>query len=99
MNFKQEKTNHSSLKAKNLKKMAHHLKPVVQIGKKGITQNLTDEIAKALNAHELIKVELPTKDKDQVKIEIEKLISALGGQIIMIRGNIITLFLEKDKKI
>jgi RNA-binding protein len=39
-----------------LRSIAHHLQPVVQIGKTGVTANVLAEIDRALEQHELIKV-------------------------------------------
>ena len=41
---------------KALKAKAHKLDPVVQIGDKGLTEQVIAEIDRALQAHELIKV-------------------------------------------
>ncbi len=41
---------------KYLKSLAHHLKPVVQIGKSGVTDGLIHTVDQALDTHELIKV-------------------------------------------
>ena len=42
----------------NLRSMAATLKPVGQVGKEGITENLLAGLSDALEAHELIKVTL-----------------------------------------
>lgn len=39
-----------------LRSIAHHLQPVVHIGKTGVSTNLLAEIDRALEQHELIKV-------------------------------------------
>lgn len=39
-----------------LRSIAHHLQPVVHIGKTGLTANVLAEIDRALEQHELIKV-------------------------------------------
>ena len=41
--------------AKNLRAQAHHLKPLVMIGAKGVTDQLVGSVDIALNDHELIK--------------------------------------------
>ncbi len=41
---------------RQLKALAHDLSPLVQVGAKGITQQLLDAIDQALTDHELIKV-------------------------------------------
>ena len=47
-----------------LKSLAHHLKPVVQIGKSGISDALVESVSQALDSHELIKIRF-TDQKDQ----------------------------------
>jgi RNA-binding protein len=50
-----------SLKAsqkKDLRARAHHLKPVVIVADKGLSETVVAEIERALNDHELIKIKL-----------------------------------------
>lgn len=52
-----------------LRKLGHSLKPVVQVGQKGISENLLKNIDQALLDHELIKVRLvPTSDDDYTAV-------------------------------
>ena len=74
-----------------LKVQAHHIDPVVQIGKNGITDELIAHIEKALTDHELIKIKfLAMKD------EKESLTTAIsektGAELVEIIGNIIVLY-------
>lgn len=48
----------SSKQKQYLKKEAHALKPIIQIGKDGLTNNSFTTINQALKAHELIKISL-----------------------------------------
>ena len=59
---------------KYLRSLAHHLKPVAQVGKGGITDGLIQSVNDALRTGELIKVRfLEQKDeKDQLSNEIAK---------------------------
>jgi len=43
---------------KNLRGQAHHLKPLVIVADKGLSESVVAEIERALNDHELIKVKL-----------------------------------------
>jgi RNA-binding protein len=43
---------------KNLRAKAHHLKPLVTVADKGLSESVVAEIERALNDHELIKVKL-----------------------------------------
>lgn len=44
--------------ARYLRGLGHHLDPIVQIGKEGITEGLIKALKEALLAHELVKVRL-----------------------------------------
>lgn len=84
----------SYLQRKKLKAIAHNLRPVVQIGKKG----LTDEVIKALDAelsnHELIKVQFVDfkEEKKELVAEIAHqtnaaLVAVIGHRAIFYREN------------
>jgi len=47
-----------------LKAKAHSLKPVILIGAQGLTPAVNQEIDRALNDHELIKIRIHTEDRD-----------------------------------
>ena len=47
-----------------LRSQAHHLDPVVLLGANGLTEAVMKEIDRALKAHELIKVKVPTDDRE-----------------------------------
>jgi RNA-binding protein len=64
----------NSTDRKHLKSLAHHLKPVAQVGKAGVTDGLIQSVDDALRTGELIKIRfLDMKDeKDQVSNEIAR---------------------------
>lgn len=49
----------------NLRGQAHSLKPVVQVGSAGVTDNVVRQVSEALLSHELIKVKLSQPDDKQ----------------------------------
>ena len=58
--------NLSSSERSFLRSQAHHLEPVVLIGKNGISNGILEAVNKALNAQELIKIKfLEFKDNKQ----------------------------------
>ena len=64
----------SGKQKRTLRGLAHDLEPVVHVGKAGLTDELVGQIARALDAHELIKVRvLVGKDeKGELVAEIER---------------------------
>lgn len=78
-----------------LKARAHHLKPVVLLGAKGLTPTLIEETHVALTAHELIKVKINGAEKlarQSMAVDLcqqvnATLIQLIGGTVIMYRKN------------
>ena len=78
-----------------LRGMAHHLKPMIQVGKLGMTPALVETIRKALDDHELIKIKfLGFKDE---KNEIsERIVAATDAVFVGLIGNVLTIYRESS---
>lgn len=81
----------TQLQKKKLKSMAHHLKPLVQIGHKGMTDNVIEAINHALDDHELIKIKF-LDFKDEKHELAEKVSRDTDSVLISIVGNIAVLY-------
>ena len=55
----------SSKELRQLRALAHKLRPVVTIASKGLSPTVLEELERALNDHELIKVKVAVGDRDQ----------------------------------
>ena len=53
---------------KQFKSIGHHLKPIVTIADNGLTENVLAELDRALNDHELIKIQLRAERDDRKAI-------------------------------
>lgn len=82
---------------KHYRTLAHNLNPVVIIGDKGITENLLDEVNRALRDHELIKVKMNIGDRDDRSEMIDALLEATGAEFVQSIGKIVVL-LKKNPK-
>lgn len=81
-----------------LRSKAHHLQPLIQIGKNGLTQPVIDQIEEALEAKELIKISILQncgEDKGEIA---EDLAACEGVNVVQIIGNIIVLYKESVEK-
>ncbi|MBN1496266.1 MAG: ribosome assembly RNA-binding protein YhbY [Spirochaetes bacterium] len=76
---------------RKLKSLAHHLEPVVYIGKQGITPALVKAADDALRAHELIKIKF-VDFKDAKKSLAEEVAAETDAVIIGMIGNVAILF-------
>ncbi len=76
---------------RRLKSMAHHLKPVIMIGKNGLTAALLEAVNKALDDHELIKIKF-IDFKDEKGEIIREIVRTTGSEQIAVIGNIAIIF-------
>lgn len=91
-----ESLSHSQLTQKQrqfLRKQAHDLKPLVQIGKNGVSEQTVYTVDQALAAHELIKVKF--NDFQDQKHELsEDLAQRTESALVAVIGNIAVLYRE-----
>ena len=90
----------SSSQRSYLRSQAHHLDPVVLIGKNGISDGTIEAVNKALDARELIKVKFREFKDEKQSLTNEITISA-NCYIVGIIGNTAILFrqnTEPDKQ-
>ena len=81
-----------------LKGLGHSLKPVIQVGKDGLSQQVLSSISKALDDHELIKINiLETADIEREQAS-SILTSALNAEVIQTLGRKILLFRRNNEK-
>ena len=87
----------SGSRKRELKSMAHHLNPVIQIGQKGLSESLVKAFEKAIDDHELIKVKFV--DFKESKRELaENLGRDTGSCLVEIIGNVAIFYREKEEK-
>ena len=75
-----------------LKSESHAKSPVVQIGLKGLTESVINEIDINLNAHELIKIKVHNNDKIKRQDTLAAICEKLGAEPINHIGKLIVIF-------
>lgn len=83
----------TSAQRKFLRGLAHPLKPVVQIGKQGLTEATLRQADDALNDHELIKVQAPVPREEKKELA-ERLATELEADVAGHIGHVIILYRE-----
>lgn len=81
-----------------LKGLAHSLKPVVQLGGNGLTEGVLAEIDNALSHHELIKVKVPTDDREEKALIMEAIIRETGALKLQVIGHVMIMFRQSEEK-
>lgn len=80
---------------KQLKQLSHHLDPVILLGAKGLTDAVHKEIDCALDAHELIKIKLNSKDKAEKQVIAETICKKHRAVLVNQIGHIIAIYRER----
>lgn len=85
----------TSAQRKRLRSLAHHLDPVVMIGKHGLTDTVISATNDALDAHELIKVRF-LEHKDEKKALTEQLTEATRSELAGLVGHVAILYRQHE---
>ena len=83
--------NLSSSQRSYLRSQAHHLEPVVLIGKHGITDGTIESIDRVLEARELIKIKF-REFKDKKLSLSEKITELTNAQVVGVIGHTVIIF-------
>ena len=81
----------SSKELRQLRAQAHSLKPVVTVAGKGLAPSVLEELDRALNDHELIKVKVAVGDREQRGAMIGELCAQTNAYLVQRVGNIATV--------
>jgi RNA-binding protein len=80
-----------------LRAEAHHLTPIVQIGKGGLTNEIKTSIRKALDARELIKVAI-LQNSDADINDVAEEIEEMSFDVVQKIGRILVVFKVAEKR-
>ena len=82
----------------NLRSAAHHLEPIINIGKESLTPEVTDAIDEALEARELIKVGVLKNCMEDPKELAQTAAERTHSEVVQVMGRKITLYRKNTKK-
>jgi RNA-binding protein len=88
----------SGKQRRHLRSLGHHLQPVVQLGKHGLTEGVTAAIDAALAEHELVKVRIGTECPDERGEVAERLAPAVKGEIAQVLGRTLLVYRRHPKE-
>ena len=82
----------SADRKKQFRTIGHKLNPVVTIAGNGLSDGVMQELSRALDDHELIKVKLAIAEKDDRKEVVAELAKLAGVEIIQEIGKVVLLY-------
>ncbi|MEX2489183.1 MAG: ribosome assembly RNA-binding protein YhbY [Pseudomonadales bacterium] len=71
----------SQTERKRFRAIGHHLKPIVTVASKGVTDSVIQEIDRALRDHELIKIKV-SAERDERKVVIQTLLETTKAELV-----------------
>ncbi|MFK7889725.1 MAG: YhbY family RNA-binding protein [Granulosicoccus sp.] len=83
---------------RQLRSLAHALKPIVRLGQKGLSEAVSKELDSALTHHELVKVKLSVSDKQARLQQLQSLCASVDAACVQQIGHTATLFRRNHKK-
>jgi RNA-binding protein len=83
---------------RHLRALGHHLDPIVQLGKQGLTDGAKEAVNVALTAHELVKVRLGTECPDELSAVASRLGPELSAEVAQLLGRTLLLYRRHPKE-
>jgi RNA-binding protein len=80
---------------RNLKSQAQTLKPIIQIGKNGVTEAQIQTIEQDLENHELIKIKFNDYKKQRKELS-KKIINDTSSQLVELIGNTLIIYKQNE---
>ncbi len=77
---------------KQLRALAHKLKPVVIVGSASLTPGVIDEIDRSLEHHELLKVRVNASDRKTRSDMASQICKETHSELVQVVGHVVTLF-------
>ena len=81
---------------KQMRAIGHHLKPIVLVGDHGMSSGVLEELNRALNDHELIKIKVRA-ERDTRKTLIESMCAETGAHCVQSTGAMALLYRAEDR--
>lgn len=83
---------------RHLRAIGHALKPVVQVGKEGITEGIVTATKAALLTHELVKVKILSEAPVERHEAAQTLADAADAHLAQVLGRIVLLYKRHPNK-
>lgn len=81
-----------------LRSLGHHLKPLVMIGKSGLTAGVFQQVDAALEDHELIKVRFGRSFEDDLNEALDSIFRKTGAALAGRLGRTALLYRAREKE-
>ena len=81
-----------------LRSQANMLKPIVMIGKDGLSETVIDQIDQIIEIRELIKIKIQNNSAEDARNVAEEVAKELNAEVIQVIGGIVVLYRESKEE-
>lgn len=81
-----------------LKKISHGMKPVIQVGKDGVSPQLISQVSETIHKRELIKINILETCPDELKEVAEKICERARCKFVSLIGRKLTVYKKNEKE-
>jgi len=92
MKTKQEQKKLTGKQLRHLRGLGHHLKPLVMLGRDGITDNVIKAADAVLKAHELVKIKIGNGCLLERREAADAIAAGTGSEVIQLLGKTFLVF-------
>lgn len=82
---------------KFLRSQAHNLHPVVRVGQSGLSKSVLVELESSMDKHELLKIKIQAKHRDEKQPMIAKIIKHTQAHLVQVIGNVVVIYRAFDE--
>ncbi|MBL0387329.1 ribosome assembly RNA-binding protein YhbY [Tumebacillus sp. ITR2] len=82
---------------RHLRSLAHHVTPVTQVGKGGVSANMIEQLNLALESKELIKVSILQNCEEDKDVVAKQLAEGTGAELVQLIGKQVVLYKESTE--
>jgi len=81
-----------------LRSKGNQMKPVIQVGKDGISSSLVEQVNETIEARELIKVRILNNSLYTAKEAAQELAKKCGAEVVQVIGNVCLIYRRNDEE-
>jgi RNA-binding protein len=87
----------SSAQRKEYRTLGHKLNPIVTVAGNGLSEGVQDELQRALEDHELIKIKLAILDRDARKQAVQEICQLCRCEVVQEIGKVALIYRAAKK--
>jgi RNA-binding protein len=84
-------------KRTQLRKIGHPMRPLMRVGKSGVSDGFVTELVRSLTAHQLVKVSMESSQKEEARAQAEDLAARAECDLVDLVGSSALFYRENPK--